>query len=188
MGIELKLNNVRLAYPNLFVPTSFEEGQDKKYQCTLIIKKGSPQHAALTDAVKKAIADTWPDGRPPALKHCIRDGSEKADKDGFGDDVVFIGPKNAKRPTVVDRDRSPLTEEDDRPYGGCMVNAIVDVWPQNTPKYKRVNVTLLAIQFYADGESFGGSRTARADDFDDLGDETAPAARSAAPVDDPLFS
>jgi Protein of unknown function (DUF2815) len=185
MGIELKLNNVRLAYPNLFVPTSFEDDQEKKYQATLIIKKGSPQHAALTAAVKKAITDTWPDGKPPTLKHCIRDGSEKADKDGFGEDIVFISPKNKKRPTVVDRDRTPLTESDDRPYGGCMVNAIVDVWPQNTPKYKRVNVSLLAIQFYADGDAFGGGRVAKADEFDDISGESAPVNATA---DDPLFA
>ena len=185
MGIELKLNNVRLAYPNLFVPTSFEDDQEKKYQATLIIKKGSPQHAALTAAVKKVRDETFPSGAPAVFKHCIRDGEEKAAKDGFGGDVVFISPKNKKRPTVVDRDRTPLTESDDRPYGGCMVNAIVEVWGQNAPKYKRVNVSLLAIQFYADGDAFGGSRTARADDFDDVSGEAAPVSATA---DDPLFA
>jgi len=186
MGIEVKLAKVRLAFPHLFEPDAFEDGQKPKYSCNLIIPKGSANHALLSSTVKKLITETWPDGTPNGFKHCLRDGSEKGRTDGFGDDVIFIVPKNEKAPAVIDRDRSQLSERSDRPYAGCYVNAIVELWAQNTQKYKRVNVSLLGVQFAEDGESFGGSRVARASDFDDLSNEPGAPVTATAEAD-PLF-
>ena len=60
------------------------------------------------------------------------------------------------RPRVLDRDKSPLTQSDGRPYSGCYVNVSIDIWAQDNKFGKRVNAKLLAVQFHADGEAFSG--------------------------------
>ena len=73
-----------------------------------------------------------------------------------------------KRPIVIDRDKSPLIEEDNKIYAGCYVNAIVDVCVQNNNYGKIVNGNLYGIQFVKDGEAFGSGPTDVGDNFDDL--------------------
>ena len=72
------------------------------------------------------------------------------------------------RPLVVDADKSPLVAEDGKPYSGCYVNASVELWPQDNNYGKRVNATLMGVQFFRDGESFSGGGVASEDDFDDV--------------------
>lgn len=55
-----------------------------------------------------------------------------------------------------------------RLYAGCMVNPVVDVWPQDNKSGKRINVQLLGVQFAGDGDAFTAGAVAAADDFDDL--------------------
>lgn len=161
----------RLSFPNLFEASAFEPNQKPKFGATLIVAKGSASHQAIKDAVRACIAEKWPKGPPPGLKLCLRDGGEKGHMDGFGDEVVFFNATNPKRPTVVDRDRTPLTESDGKPYAGCYVTALIDFWAQDNQYGKRVNATLTGVQFVRDGEAFGGARVASADDFDVLDDD-----------------
>jgi len=97
-----------------------------------------------------------------------------------GDDVEYDGcagmwmvkASNGKRPTVINRDKSPITEEDEVMYAGCYVNAIIEPWFQNNDFGKRVNANLLGVQFVKDGEPLGdGGTKVGADDFDDLGED-----------------
>ncbi|MDE2107372.1 MAG: DUF2815 family protein [Patescibacteria group bacterium] len=94
--------------------------------------------------------------------------------------LVFISASNPKRFTIVDGDRSPLTEKDGRPYSGCYGNLIVDIWAQDNQFGKRINATVTGAQFVAHGEAFGAmSRAAAPDEFPDIGgaaDAPAPAA------------
>ncbi len=47
--------------------------------------------------------------------------------------------------------------------------AIVEIWPQNGPKYYGLRCQLQGVQHYRDGESFGGGgRKASTDEFDDV--------------------
>jgi hypothetical protein len=163
--MKLLLENVRLSFPDLFKARAFNADQEAKFSATFILDKGSKQAKALEDAIAAAVKDKWPKAKPKALKVCLRDGSEKDHLDGFGEDVVFFNASADKRPTVVDRDRSPLTAEDGKPYAGCYVNAMVDVWAQDNQFGKRINCQLMGVQFARDGESFGGGGVAAADDF-----------------------
>ena len=78
--------------------------------------------------------------------------------------------KTKGRPKIVDRRGNALTEEDGKPYSGCYVNAIVDIWAQKgeTPG---VRCELMGMQFVKDGEAFGGGKNLGDDAFDDLGDD-----------------
>ncbi len=72
------------------------------------------------------------------------------------------------RPTVIDRDRTALIQADGRPYAGCYVNAVVDIWAQDNNFGKRINASLSGVQFLRDGDAFAGGGVAAPDDFDDI--------------------
>jgi hypothetical protein len=73
------------------------------------------------------------------------------------------------RPTVINRDRTPLTAADGVIYSGCHGNVQVEVWAQDNSYGKRINAQLLGVQFTRDGDSFGGgTQPAKPDDFADL--------------------
>lgn len=167
--MSLRLNHIRLSFPNVFRPTAFDPNAEKKYSATLILDEGDPQVDTIKEEIEKKLKEKWPSDRPSNIRLALRDGSEK-DMDGFGPGKWFFNASNKARPGVYDRNRSPLTEEDGKIVPGCYVNAIVDFWVQSNSYGKRVNATLKGIQYDAEGESFGGGgRVAGADDFDDLG-------------------
>jgi len=165
---KFKISDVRVSFPSVFKKAEYN-GQETKYECSFLLHK--EKHAAEIAQIKEAIDECAKDAKiktPPAHLVCLRDGDEM-DYDGTDGHMVLKCSSN-RRPTVVDRDRTPLTEEDGVLYAGCYVNAIVGVWAQNNKYGKRVNGNLFGIQFAKDGESFGAGATDVSDEFDDLED------------------
>lgn len=150
-----------------------------RYGCSIIIPGDSKQvdeieklEAELADEQQWKSKEKGADVLKTLRKKdraALKDGDDKAGKyDGFAGNR-YISPSNDTRPTVVDRDRSPLTKDDGRIYAGCEVNAKVEFWCQDNNYGQRLNTTLLGIQFVADGDAFGaGSPPANPDDFPDL--------------------
>lgn len=159
---EVRLENVRLSYPKLFRPEAFqgEEGGEKKYGAAFIIDPKT--QGKLIDACERAIDDAkyakWGDKQPSikASKLALREGDEDRDDPAY-EGKWYVQTSSTRRPQVVDRDRSPLVEEDGKPYAGCYVNAIVRFWAQDNKWGKRVNASLEAVQFYKDGDAFGAA-------------------------------
>jgi hypothetical protein len=164
------LKNVRVSFPSLFKKGSFN-GEETKYEATFLLNK--EEHADSITEIKAQIADlvkvNLKGAKVPADKLCLRDGDE-VEYDGYAG-CYSIKCSTKKRPIVIDRDRSPLTEDDGKPYGGCYVNASIDLWVQNNAYGKRVNSTLLAVQFAKDGEPFADGSTGDVNDFDMLDDD-----------------
>lgn len=177
----VKLPNLRLSFPALYEPAAPMDGQagDPTYQATLILdpKENAEGIKALNAAILAAAKDKWPTNYEAVLNACkangkqlLRDGNGKLDKQGqpaqgFAGNL-FFNARNKIQPTIVGPDRAPLTKASGKPYGGCFVNVIVDVWAQDNGFGKRVNASLTGVQFKADGPAFGGGRPASADDFD----------------------
>ena len=169
---KIKLNNVRLSFPSLFQKATFE-GKETKFEATLLLDK--KQHAeTITEiqaAIKLAIKEKLAGAKVGADKLCMKDGDE-SDYEGYAG-TMSLKAANAKRPLVIDRDKTPLAESDNRPYSGCYVNAIIELWAQNNAYGKRINANLLAVQFYKDGQPFGDAgANASVNDFDAFDDET----------------
>jgi len=164
---QIKLTNVRLSYPVLFKPKAMEEGQDPKYSAAFLLDK--KEHKALIAEIKTKIESLKAEKnlKVPADKVCLKDGELKEDVDGYGPDVMFVNTSNKTRPTVVNRDRSPVTEDDGVVYGGCYVNAVIRLWAQNNSWGKRINASLEAVQFVSDGEAFGAPKVDIEEVFDD---------------------
>ena len=167
---KIKLHNVRLSFPSLFRKAVFN-GEETKFEGTFLLNK--EEHAdkikEIEDAIAKMIDNDLKGAKLKADKICLKDGDD-IDYDGYAG-TMSIKASNNKRPMVIDRDKSPLTEDDNRLYAGCYVNGIIELWAQNNQYGKRINANLLGVQFFKDGEPFGDGVSASADDFDAFDDE-----------------
>jgi len=181
MAIQLK--NVRTSFFNGFEASSYSADQEKKFSSHFLFERGSAVHKAVQAELKRVAEEKWGAKAEATLKAlvvqdkvCLRDGDKKVTAEGEAVDgyegALYVTASSKKRPTIVDRDQSPLTEADGRPYSGCYVNAIIDVWAQDNKFGKRINAQLMGVQFVADGESFGGGgKVASPTDFESLADE-----------------
>jgi len=168
---KIKLNNVRLSFPSLFRKAVFE-GAETKFEATFLLDKEN--HADLIKAIKADISNRIKNdlkgAKLSADRICLKDGDD-FDYAGYAGHMS-LKASNAKRPMLIDRDKSQLSEEDERFYAGCYVNAIVELWAQNNGYGKRINANLLGVQFWKDGEPFADGERASVDDFDAFdGDE-----------------
>ena len=184
------LPNVRLSYPALFTPKAGMVGSDGKageprYSAMLIADPDSDAVKRMVAAAIKVASDKWgPDNARKILAAlrtqkglCWGKGEERPNRDGETpaelEGKVWINtgrPAKKGPPLVVDRDPSVhLQEADGKIYGGCYVNAKVNVWPLDMPKVqRRIVATIESVQFFRDGDAFGGGRAPDASGFDDV--------------------
>ena len=183
--MKVTLKNVRLSYPSLFKATSFEEGKPVKYSCVLIMDKVQQKEsvAAIKAAIKAIVQEEFNGNSKQLASVLLRDGAEKTDddggfKDGYGEEVVFLSATSQNRPTVVGRNKAPLTAEDGVIFAGCYVNVGIDVygmngknWKPNPAWGKKILASLRWVQFVRDGEPFGEASVNIDEELDDLDDE-----------------
>lgn len=170
------LKDVRLAFPNLFEATTVAGEGKPRYSATLLFASEHPQHDQIRKIVEAVAKEKWREKAPALLaglyktgKVALHDGDEKAQYDGFpGNFFVAAASQENAPPTVIDRDRSPLSRTSGRPYAGCYVNASLEFWAQDNQWGKRINCTLRGVQFYRDGDSFSAGRPADSDEFEDV--------------------
>lgn len=167
----IKLKNVRLSFPSLFRKAVFN-GEETKYEGTFLLNK--TEHAETIKSIEAEIASMLKEHKAKlsADKICFKDG-DNIEYDGYAD-CMTIKASSAKRPLVIGKDKTPLTEDDNVIYSGCYVNAIISLWWQDNSYGKRVNASLEAVQFHKDGQPFGdGGSKASVDDFDIIEDDDA---------------
>jgi hypothetical protein len=170
------LKNVRLAFPNLWEPNTVNGEGKPRYSASLLMGQDHAQVEEIKRKIETIAKDKWRDKAASILaglyktdKVALHDGDTKAQYDGFpGNLFVASAAQENAPPTVIDRDRSPLSQRSGRPYPGCYVNASLEFWAQDNGYGKRINCTLRGIQFYADGDSFSAGRPADSDEFDDV--------------------
>lgn len=171
-----KLVRARLSFPDIWKAKSIKADDTPKFAAAFLLDK--KEHKDLIDQVKltmwKMAVETFGGSekakelvKKKKLTFALHEGSEK-DYDGYTEDNMFLTASSTKRPHIIDRDKSPLTESDRKPYAGCYVNAAVRFWVQNNEWGKRVNCELLAIQFVSDGEPFGAPPFNVDEEFEDL--------------------
>ena len=175
--MNIKLTNVRLSFPALFKAKGFGDDEDAKKSFGAVFLLNKKKHADLIEQVEEAIEkvkkEKWGKKIPKLKGVCLNDGADKEDVDGYGDKVMYIPTRSAKRVPVVDVDPSvPLAEEDGKPYGGCYVNASIRIWAQDNQYGMRVNAALRAVQFYKDGEPFGEKPADAEEEFEDVSNDS----------------
>jgi hypothetical protein len=173
--------NARIAFaPSIFKKSAIagDSSSTPRYNCGLILPPKDKQVAEIEKVMKElALGHDWKgdataeDVYKMLVKKdrlALHDGDDKPNYAGYPGNV-YLSPNADTRPTVVNRDRSQLTESDGVIYSGCYVNAKVELWVQDNKWGQRVNATLLGVQFVKDGDAFGsGAAPANPDDFPDL--------------------
>lgn len=171
---KVRLKNVRLSFPKLFKAESVQKGGEPKFSSSFLLNKktDAAQIDLIRDTVEKMKHLKWGDNPPKGIKSCLHEGSEK-DFDGYDETVMFISSSTPRRPVVVDRDLTPLTAEDPKPYAGCFVNCTLRLWAQDNEFGKRVNAELCAVQFSNHGEEFSGKpKISAEEEFESLEDSS----------------
>lgn len=178
------LQNVRLAFPNLFEPGSFE-GSDPKFAAKFVIEPGSANAEALREGMIAVAKEKWGAKAQQVFDNLTKTGKPKNIEvayveepypnkdgdpyDGF-EDMHYLSATNKSRPSIYDRDKTPLIAADGKPYAGCYVNASIELWAQDNKWGKGIRATLKGVQFSRDGDAFAGGGVASPDDFADLSD------------------
>jgi len=179
--MKIMIKNARLAFPDLFVASAMDEDSKPAFGATFLLDpvEQKDQIAALNAAIEKVAKEKWASKAEPVLSNlrkrgcvCLREGDDKVNASGEAyagfEGMMCISARHATKPTIIDRDRTPLDSTDGRPYAGCYVNASIEIWPQDNKWGKRVNAQLRGVQFVKDGDAFGGGSPAGADEFEEL--------------------
>lgn len=172
--MKLKLNNVRLAFPVLFEAKTVNGEGKPAFSASFLIDPADPQVKALNAAIEQVANEKWGAKAAAVLKQmratdkvALHDGDLKSNYDGFPGNL-YVSARSTTRPLVINNDKSPLTEQDGKPYAGCYVNASIELWAQDNNYGKRVNASLRGVQFLRDGDAFAGGGAASEDEFDDI--------------------
>lgn len=172
---------VRIAFADIFVPKAQGDNPVEKFACTFLIPDGSELEKKINAEILAKAEAKWP-GKGAAIvkqisgnnmRFCFRPEGEK-DYNGFAGNRFFKAT-NTVRPTVIDRDKTPLTQADGKPYSGCYVNASVEFYAYDN-NGKGIACQLKGIQFFKDGDAFTGGGVASPDDFEELGFDDEDAA------------
>ena len=167
---KIKMQAVRLSFPSLFNTAKFGGEDTGKYEATFVLDK--VEHAEVIAGIKAQIERLMKEelkGKVPSDKLCLKDGDEMGRPEFEGKYTIKASTK--KRPLVINRDKSPITESDNVIYAGCYVNAIVSLWAQNNSWGRRINASLDGVQFARDGEPFGDGAVS-VNEFDAFGSES----------------
>jgi Protein of unknown function (DUF2815) len=116
---------------------------------------------------------------------CLKDGDDKT-YDGYAGNF-YISSRNSRKPLVVGFDpfiRDPetgeavvdpvtktaipnlVTQQSGIVYGGCYVNASLDIYAQDNQYGQRINASLRGVQFAANGDAFAAGPPASASEFE----------------------
>ncbi len=173
---KLHITNVILSYPNLYRPKAGQPGQEEKFSASFILPKDHPDLPKVNQAFMEGANARWGEKALETLKAlkaadrlCLHDGDAKADKQGYAGNLYLNASSKANTPPLVigggPDGRSKVAETEGKMYSGARVNVILDVWAQDNQFGKRVNATLLGVQFVADGPRLSGGAVASMDDF-----------------------
>jgi len=164
------LKDVRLSFPSLFHKAVFN-GEETKFEATFLINKAThgPKIKEIKAEIDALIKENLKGAKIPPDKICLKDGDD-IDYAGYAGNMS-LKASSTKRPIVIDRDKSPLTEDDNKFYAGCYVNASLELWVQNNQYGKRINCNLLGVQFHKDGEPFADGVKGSLDDFEAFTDD-----------------
>lgn len=170
-GSRIKLTNTILSFPKVYKPTVFEEGQTPKYSASFMIKKEGNEdvYKVLRGIVNDLMTENKITKDLPEDNVFLIDGDDTGREEYEG--YWIVKAKSITRPTVVNRDLSPLYEDDGLIYGGCVVNAVLDSYYFKHASGKRyILCGLKGIQWVDEGTPFGNAPLS-SDAFDDLNEE-----------------
>lgn len=185
------IKNVRLAFPDLWEATEFTPADGRpRFNATFLIEPGSDADKAIRADILARAKEAWDTDAAKKLKqlennpnkYCYTNGDLK-DYDGYKGMMVLSSHRREKdgapdiRGNWAGPDGKPvkLTQGSGKPYAGCYVNATVEIFVQAKGEYTGVRCTLVGVQYWKDGDSFGGVAARSSDDDFEVLEEGASA-------------
>lgn len=171
------LKDVRISFcQSLFTPEQYQGKGTFRHSSTFLVVPGSDNDKAILKAIEDTAAEKWGKRAKAVLegmrgnsnKFCYQKGDSK-EYEGYRGMMTITGHRSESdgRPLVVDQKKNPLVLADGKPYGGCYVNASIDIYAQDG-EHQGMRCGLVAVQFVRDGDSFGGARKSSGDEFEEL--------------------
>lgn len=151
----------RLSYTHLFSKYSPDGDPDNgKFMTNVLIPKGEKEtvkalEAAIEAAKKAGIVSKWDGKEPKKLDMPLRDGDTDKEDDDVYAGHFFVNAKCVTRPGVVDKQRSPIMDEDEV-YSGMWAVVSVTFFPYNVSGNRGIACGLNNVMKAKDGERLGG--------------------------------
>ena len=161
----------RLSYTHLFSKFALDgDSNDGKYMTNILIPSHEKEtiaaiEKAIACAEKSGIVSKWGGKKPKKLEQPLRDGDDKEkDDDGIYAGMLYLNAKCNTRPGVVDRNRQPITDEDEV-YSGMWAIVSVTFYPYDVSGNRGIACGLNNVMKFKDDERLGG-RSSAENDFD----------------------
>jgi len=201
------LQNVRLSFPHLTEKHASADNAKPKYSGDFLM---TADHKGYQEFMKKygeIAAGKWHEHAENVMimihsdrkLRCYGAGEEKVNKKTFAPYDGYVGQhyltaSNENMPQMIKPDGSvadPLNTMECMTiartmYGGCYVNVALKPWPQENAHGRGIRCDLVAIQFYAEGESFGEGATDASNMFGAVAGAPAGAASPAGAAAPPI--
>lgn len=157
----------RVSFPSMFKAKSFNGGPEKFSLVMLFDKKSDL--TKLKKAVSVAMTEKFGDKSkwPKNWKNPFRDGSEKADLQGY-EGMTFVTASSKQKPGLVNNKVEPIIAESDF-YAGCYARATVIAYAFDTAGNRGAAFSLQNVQKLRDGDAFSGRKSAE-EEFDAVDD------------------
>lgn len=176
--MKVMLTDVRISFPQLFTAKAVNNQGDPRFSACFMFDPKSENAKQMATAIEAVANEKWGAKAKGILGELIakdRVAYKAYEKKSESGDVYngfagthHVNASNKTRPLCLDKNKAPITAEDGKLYGGCYVNASIELWTQDNEFGKRINATLRGVQFVRDGEAFSGGAAASEDEFADL--------------------
>jgi hypothetical protein len=172
--MKILLERTRAAFPQYYEAKTVNGEGEPAFSGSFLMAPDSIEVANLRDVIQQVGAAKWQAKWPGIEKQlnaqdriCLHDGDMKSNYAGY-EGNMFVSARNEVRPRVIDRNKSPLTAQDDKAKSGDYVRTMLDIWAMDNKYGKRICATLLLVQFIELGDRFTGGSSASDEDVDDL--------------------
>lgn len=171
----IKLDNVRLSFPSIWQKKIWQGAKNEpKFEATFILNKD--KNAKEIAKIKDEIDYLLKSNNIKIISkknHFFKDGD--ADIDGVEKKEEYknsytVKTISYKKIIVINKDKTEIEESDDLIYGGCYVNAWIELKPFHNLE-QGVNATVKVIQYRSAGERFGGGLSVSFDEIPFIEDE-----------------
>ena len=162
----------RLSYTHLFSKYAPDgDTANGKFMTNVLIPKEEKEtikaiQQAIEAGKKAGIVSKWGGKEPKKLDMPMRDGDTDKDDDAVYAGHYFINAKCATRPGIVDKNKTPIVDEDDI-YSGVWAIVSVTFYGYEVSGNRGVACGLNNVMKFKDGERLGG-RSSADSDFADL--------------------
>ena len=169
------LDNVRLSFPSIWQKKVWQGAKnDPKFEATFILNKD--KHAKEITKIKDEIDYLLKNNNLKIISkknHFFKDGD--ADIDGVEKKEEYKNSYTVKTSSytkidIINKNKTPVLESDDLIYGGCFVNAWIELKPFRNLE-QGINATIKTIQYRSAGERFGGGLSVNYDEIPFIEDE-----------------